>query len=215
MDLKEFKSVKRAKVTPTAKKFLVLLFFFSFLMFAKYAPYSDTQLVADSLGKQLFALYFFIVNQTFGIVHEGGHGVCYILHCSEFITAANGTVFQLLFPLLIGYYYKRRGELFIFLIGLFFLGISLHNTAAYVWSADQGPYLPASKSFLGVDALHDFNFILSELHILDYSNFLAGFLRFVAFSLMIYSLVYMYILAFISTKKANNLEDEKSEVDER
>ena len=214
MDLKDFRPVKTAKVTPAAKKFLALLFFFSFLMFAKYAPYSDTQLVGDSLGKQLFILYFFIVNQTLGIVHEGGHGVCYILHCSEFITAANGTVFQLLFPSLVGYYYKRRGQFFIFLIGLFFLGISLHNTAAYVLSADQGPYLPASKSFLGVDALHDFNFILSQLHILDYNKLLAGFLRFVAFCLMIYSVGYMYILAFFDNR-SGRYEDEKSKVNGR
>ena len=215
MDLEEFKSTKTAQITPTAKKFLALLFFFSFLMFAKYAPYSDTQLVANNLGKQIFTLYFFIVNQTLGIVHESGHGVCYILHCSEFITAANGTVFQLLFPFLVGYYYKRRGQFFIFLIGLFFLGISLHNTAAYVLSADQGPYLPASKSFLGVDALHDFNFILLPFHILDSNKVLAGFLRFVAFFLMIYSVGHMYLLAFFSTKKVRNLEDEKSKLDRR
>ncbi len=215
MDLKEFRPVKAVQITPKAKKFLAVLFFLSFLMFAKYAPYSDAQLIADNLGKQLFTLYFFIVNQTLGIVHEGGHGVCYILHCSEFITAANGTVFQLLFPFLVGYYYKRRGQLFIFLIGLFFLGVSLHNTAAYVLSADQGPYLPASKSFLGVDALHDFNFILSQLHILEYNKLFAGLLRFTAFALMIYSVGHMYILAFFSTKTLKCIEDEESDLDER
>ncbi len=207
MDLEELDPVQGDRVTPMAKKFLAILFLLSFLMFAKYAPYEEGRFVVDSLGKQIFALYFFIVNQTLGIVHEGGHGICYLLHCPEFISAANGTLFQLLFPFLIGYYYKRRGEFFIFLIALFFLGISLHNTAAYILSADQGPYLPASKSFLGVDALHDFHFILSQLHLLEDNVLVAGILRFVAFCIMIYSVGYMYILAFLSgeTPKKNKM----------
>jgi hypothetical protein len=93
MDLEDFKTARAARMTPTVKKVLFVLFFLSFLMFVKYAPYGNTHLVSDTLGKQLFILYFFIVNQTLGIVHEGGHGVCYLLHCPEFLTASNGTIF--------------------------------------------------------------------------------------------------------------------------
>jgi hypothetical protein len=170
-------------------------------MFVKYAPYGNTYLVGDTLGKQLFILYFFIVNQTLGIVHEGGHGICYLLHCPEFLTAANGTVFQLLFPFLVGYYYKRKGQFFAYLIGLFFLGISLHYSAWYMSTADQGLFLPASKSFLGVDGKHDFNFILTQLHLLQYNTLLAGLVRFTAFCIMLYSLGYMFVLAFFTSRK--------------
>jgi len=201
MDLNDLNTKRPLKMTPAVKKTLAVLFFLSFLMFVKYAPYGNSDLVADTLGKQLFILYFFIVNQTLGIVHEGGHGVCYLLHCPEFLTAANGTVFQLLFPFLIGYYYKRKGEHFGYLIGLFFLGISLHYSAWYMSTADQGLFLPASKSFLGVDGFHDFNFILTQLHLLEYHKILAGFFRFVAFCIMLYSIVYMYILAFFASKE--------------
>ena len=191
MNLEDFKTDRTARMTPTAKKALFVLFFLSFLMFIKYAPYGNTHLVGDTLGKQLFILYFFIVNQTLGIVHEGGHGVCYLLHCPEFLAAANGTVFQLLFPFLIGYYYKRKGQLFAYFIGLFFLGISLHYSAWYMSTAGQGLFLPASQSFLGVDGLHDFNFILTQLHLLEYHKLLAGFFRFTEFCIMLYSLGYI------------------------
>jgi len=201
MDLEDFTTKQTTQMTPTVKKVLVALLFLSFLMFVKYAPYGNTHLVGDNIGKQLFLLYFFIVNQTLGIVHEGGHGICYILHCPELIAAANGTVFQLLFPFLVGYYYKKKDQVFGYLIGLFFLGISLHYSAWYMSTADQGLFLPASKSFLGVDGLHDFNFILTQLHLLEYHKLLAGFFRFVAFCIMLYSLGYMFVLAFFASGK--------------
>lgn len=201
MDIEDFKTEQPARMTPAVKKALVVLFFLSFLMFVKYAPYGNMHLVGDSMGKQLFILYFFIVNQTLGIVHEGGHGVCYLLHCPEFVTAANGTVFQLLFPFLIGYYYKRKSQLFAYAIGLFFLGISLHYSAWYMSTADQGLFLPASKSFLGVDGKHDFNYLLTQLHLLKYNTILAGLLRFIAFCIMLYSLGYMFVLAFFKSEK--------------
>lgn len=203
MDIEDFKMGQErqtTRMTPTVKKALFVLFFLSFLMFVKYAPYGNTHLVGDSMGKQLFLLYFFIVNQTLGIVHEGGHSVCYLLHCPEFITAANGTVFQLLFPFLSGYYYKRRGQLFAYAIGLFFLGISLHYSAWYMSTADQGLFLPASKSFLGVDGKHDFNYLLTQLHLLKYNTIIAGLVRFTAFCIMLYSLGYMFVLAFFRSE---------------
>lgn len=169
-------------------------------MFIKYTPYGNTQLVADSFGKQIFVLYFFVINQTLGIVHEGGHGVCYILPCPQFIMVANGTLFQLLFPFLVGYYYKRRGQLFAYLIGLFFLGISLHSTAWYISTAHQGPLLPASESFLGVDALHDFNYILSSMHLLKYDTVISSITRFTAYIIMFYSLGKMFFLAFFASE---------------
>jgi len=208
MKLDDFKLNRPAKISQNSKKLLTFIFFISFLMFVKLAPYGNTSLMGDTLSKQIFILYFFIVNQTLGIVHEGGHGICYILGCPEFITALNGTVFQLLFPFLVGFYYKKRGQFFVYLIGLFFLGISLYYTAWYISTAGEGLYLPASKSFLGVDGLHDFNFILSKMHLLSYHKFIAGFVRFIAMIVMIYSVGYMFYLAFFASKKSIKERDE-------
>jgi hypothetical protein len=68
-------------------------------------------------------------------------------------------------------------------------------------TADQGLFLPASKSFLGVDGTHDFNFILTQLHLLPYNTVLAGMVRFAAFCIMLYSLGHMFILAFFASTK--------------
>ncbi len=214
--LEKFEAYKKEQLhpdkelSPALKKFLSVLFFISLIMFAKYAPYGNTAFQADSLGKTLFILYFFIINQTLGIVHEGGHGICYILHCPDFITASMGTVFQLLFPFLIGYYYKRQGKIFIYLMGLFFLGISLHYSAWYISTAHEGLYLPAHKSFLGVDGYHDFNRILSSFHLVSYDWLIAGIVRFIAYGVMIYSVGYMFVLAYFSSTKKRPRKRAKS-----
>ncbi len=44
------------------------------------------------------------------IVHEAGHGVCYLLPCPQFLTFLNGTLFQLALPIIFIYYYYKRGN---------------------------------------------------------------------------------------------------------
>jgi hypothetical protein len=100
-----------SEATPLAKKVLLLIFVIFLLLFPHYAPWEVDYTQDNTILKQIFTLYFFIANQTLGIIHESGHGVCYILPCPEFIMVLNGTVFQLLFPAGIAYYYKRKGSL--------------------------------------------------------------------------------------------------------
>jgi len=136
----------------------IFLIFGLLLLFPRYAPFEVHQVSTDSYIQQAFIYMFFITNQTLGIIHESGHGICYILPCPQFIMVLNGTLFQLAFPLGIAYYYKRKGNLFAAYIALFFVGFSLQYTAWYMSTAHEGLHLPAHKSFLGVDGNHDFNF---------------------------------------------------------
>ncbi|HEO98645.1 MAG TPA: hypothetical protein ENO02_05020, partial [Epsilonproteobacteria bacterium] len=118
--------------TKSAKKAVLILLTLFFILYVNYKPYTMTPHQINGILEFLFILYQFVINQTLGIVHEGGHGVCYILPCPKFIMVAMGTVFQWLFPLGIAYYYKKRGNQTAFLIGLFILGISMDYTAWYM-----------------------------------------------------------------------------------
>jgi hypothetical protein len=203
--MQKLENLQEPRTSCNTKKVIALIFIFSFVFFIKYSPYSGTQIIGDSLGKEIFILYFFIVNQTLGIVHEGGHGVCYILPCPTFLMVINGTIFQLLFPYLVGYYYKRKNQIFPYLIGLFFLGVSLQYTAWYISTAHEGAYVSASKSFLGQEGLHDFHYILSSLHLLEYNHLISILTRIIAYLLMLYSSIKMFGLAFFSfNKKGGN-----------
>ncbi|UPT77986.1 hypothetical protein MN086_02295 [Sulfurovum sp. XGS-02] len=184
-----------------AKRVTLGIFVVFLLLFPHYAPWEPGYEQSDSWVQRIFTLYFFVANQTLGIVHEAGHGVCYILPCPEFLTMANGTLFQLLFPGLISYYYYRRGKLFAALIALFFVGFSLQYTAWYLSTAHEGRILPAHKSFLGVDAIHDFNYMLSAMGLLAYESLIAGFTRFIAYLIMLAAVIGMFFEAFQNTHK--------------
>ena len=185
-----------AGMTPFVKKVLVLLFVVFLLLFPRYAPWAPHSMQDGTAVYQIFTLYFFVISQTLGIVHEAGHGVCYILPCPEFVMVANGTLFQLLFPGLIAYYYYKKGKRFAAWIGLFFLGVSLLYSAWYLSTAHEGALLPAHKSFLGVDALHDFHYMLSAMGLLAYQSLLVSLTRFVAYLLMGISVLGMFLDAF-------------------
>ena len=182
--------------TKSAKKVVLVLFTLFLLLYIEYKPYSTAPHQITSISEYLFIIYQFIINQTLGIVHEGGHGVCYIFPCPQFMMVSMGTVFQWLFPLGIAYYYKKRGNQIVFLIGLFVLGISMDYTAWYMSTAHEGLHLPAHKSFLGVDAMHDFNYIFSTLGVLAYESLISGITKMMGFLLMIGSVIAMFFEAF-------------------
>ncbi|WP_309496369.1 hypothetical protein [Sulfurovum sp.] len=182
--------------TKNAKKAVLVLFTLFLLLYIEFKPYANTPHQVTGVTEFLFSIYQFVITQTLGIVHESGHGVCYILPCPEFVMVINGTLFQWLFPLGIAYYYKRRGNITAFLIGLFILGISMDHTAWYMSTAHEGAILPAHKSFLGVDALHDFHYIFRTMGVLSYESFISGLTRAIAYLLMIGSVIAMFFNAF-------------------
>lgn len=182
--------------TKSAKKALFILFILFLLLYLNYKPYASTPHQITRITEYLFAIYQFIINQTLGIVHEGGHGVCYILSCPKFVMVSMGTLFQWAFPLGIALYYRKKGNTIAFLIGIFILGISMDYTAWYMSTAHEGAILPAHKSFLGIDALHDFHYIFSTLGVMGYASLISGFTKAVGHLLMIGAVVGMFFEAF-------------------
>lgn len=134
-------------------------------------------------------------------MYEAGHGVCYILHCSQFITAVNGTVFQLLFPWLLGYICKRNRNILGYFIGLFFLGFSMQYTASYIASAHEGLHVSADKSFLGIDGYHDFDYILSTLYLVNADWIIGWVVKIAGYLLMFYACYKMIIFAWLDNIK--------------
>ncbi|MDR0666964.1 MAG: hypothetical protein LBF71_06125 [Campylobacteraceae bacterium] len=183
-------------MTVLAKKAATVIFLFFLLLFIAYKPYEQS-VYSDNFLKSFFILYNFIVNNTLLMVHESGHGVCYIAHCPKFITAINGTVFQLLFPYLLGFISKKRGNIFGFYIGLFFLGFSMQYTAWYISTAHEGLYLSASKSFLGIDGYHDFNYILSVFNLVNFDWLISLVVKAGGYLIMFYACFKMAVLSWL------------------
>lgn len=188
------------KNTPLAKKvlfFALLAFWFGLL---DYKPYVNSFRI-DSTFSYVFYLYFFIINQTLGIVHEAGHGICYILPCPQFLVALNGTIFQLAFPFGAGYYYLKKGNKLLWHVGLFFLGFSMKYTAWYMAdSRKNGLHVTAQNSFLGVDGNHDFYYIFDKMGLLQYDIIIGTLVGLIANLLLLYSLMWIFFNAFVSKK---------------
>ena len=200
MDLKA-----SAGMTPAAKKLVTAILLIFFLLFPHYSGYlghhpSATFSLTDP--KFLFMLIHFVAGQTLGIIHEAGHGVCYLLPCPQWITAAMGTVFQWLFPAGIAWYFWRRGERFGAMVALFFLGFSMQYTAWYISTAHEGLFVPASKAFLGVDGYHDFNYLLSQVGWVYYDGLIAGIVRFLAYIVMLAGVIGMVLESFVTVPEA-------------
>ena len=193
-------------MTHTVKKVLALLFFVFLISFYQYLPYEQQGKAIDSISGSLFSLYFFIFNQTLGIVHEGGHGICYVLHAPRFITTLNGTLFQLLFPLGIAYYYRKRGNDFASYMAMFFVGFSLLYTAWYISTSGQGAMVSAQNSFLGVDGYHDFHYILSSMGLLTYYKGIALAVKIISYLLMILSVGFMLFDAFMRNGELSRIQ---------
>ncbi len=181
-----------------AKKvlFFVLLAFFIGLI--TFKPYENNFDVNQSTFSFLFYLYFFVINQTLGIVHEGGHGICYMIACPEFFSILNGTLFQLAFPFGVGFYYLKKGNKILWFTGLFFLGISLKYTAWYISTSRQtGLIVSAQNSFLGVDGYHDFYYMLDKIGLLNYDTIIGGLVELISILLLLYSLFMIFLRAFM------------------
>lgn len=191
-----FKKEKQPNDNSLAPKVLFFVLAFFLILFAKYAPYGNPPVDNPSILHSIFGLYFFVAHQTFGIVHEAGHGVCYVLPCPQFFTVLNGTLFQIGAPLGVAYYYKRQMNDLAMWIGVYFAGFTMHSSAWYISTAHEGAILPAEKSFLGVDAYHDFHYLLSAIGLLEYDSFIALLVRLSAYGLMCYSLWKIFFLAF-------------------
>jgi hypothetical protein len=180
-----------------SRKVIFLLVLIFFLLFPLYSPWNNPQVdIKPSLLKTGFDLYFFVISQTLGVIHEAGHGVCYLLPCPGFITVLNGTLFQLAFPFGIALYCARRRCIVGKYLGLFLGGVSLHYTAWYLSTAHKSAIVPASKSFFGVKGYHDFHYLLDTLGLLPYDRLLSHMVHLGAYGVMIYALVGLFNAAF-------------------
>ncbi len=202
-----FPSAKKDADLPdrNAKQALFWFFLLFLLLYFKYKPYhSGSHLIHGTL-EYFFTLYQFAINQTIGIVHEAGHGICYLLPCPTFLTVLNGTLFQWLFPLGVAYYYKKRGNRMAYLVGLFIFGISLDYSAWYMSTALQSAIVPAAKSFLGVDGLHDFHYIFKTLGVLDDATLISGVTKGLSVLVMIGSIVGMFLETYVDSGKKRRI----------
>ena len=104
------------------------------------------------------------------IIHEAGHTI--FMFFGEFIHVLGGSFFQVFIPAVFVFYFMYfKKEYFSGSLLLFWLGQSILNVSVYVRDS-----IRQELPLLGGDSsIHDWNYILSSLNILQYTDKLSGF----------------------------------------
>ena len=197
---KEMFETQKAKTKPndTAVRIALMLLLPYVIWLSKYsAEYvksTQGKLIHLNFDGVMLSFHQLISNANM-IVHEAGHGVCYIVHCPQMITVLNGTLFQLALPLIFTYWYHKRKNKILSGLGMIWLAQNLIYVSWYM-SYSQTPNL--YPFFLGGDnTIHDFWYIFSELGVLEYSTFISGVVRFFANILLYGAYFYLLFISFI------------------
>ncbi len=162
--------------------------------------------LAGFLGVAAFTLYIVFARLKSGegwvpildsanlVIHEAGHPIVGLLSGS--LSVYGGTLFQLLFPVLVAVHFRRRGEPVGLAFGLVWLGESLLNVARYMADA-RSRLLP-----LVGGGEHDWTEIFSRWGVLESDTRIAGFTAFLGGSLMLGALAWLLRRWLIDTRPA-------------
>lgn len=118
------------------------------------------------------------------VIHEAGHPIVGLL--SGRLMVYGGTLFQLLFPALVAWHFRRRGEAVGLAFGLVWLGESLLNVARYMADA-RARLLP-----LAGGGEHDWTEIFSRWGVLDADTHIAGLTAYLGWGLMLAAVIWLF-----------------------
>lgn len=131
-------------------------------------------------------------------IHEAGHLVFYAL--GFFAHMIGGSFAQLLIPLLLTWYFYAQRDWYAVAFGVFWTGQSLVNVSVYIGDArtQDLPLVQMSEA-----ALHDWNWILSQLGLLHFDKVISTVGYTFAFVLMLAGLLGMIVNTLLSFQKTN------------
>ena len=126
------------------------------------------------------------------IIHEAGHSIFFFL--GEFVQIAAGSLFQILLPLIFVIYFFLKGNRFAAALLLFGVGQNIINVSVYISDA-----IVMQLPLLGGDSvIHDWNYILSSLGILRYTDAIGSFVFYAGLVVIILA---SYLSVMASQKK--------------
>ncbi len=118
------------------------------------------------------------------IFHEAGHTLTFFF--GQFISIASGSLFQILIPVVCCLYFYKEQQYYSTSLLLFWVGQNLINVSVYV-----GDSINMQLPLLGGEsAIHDWNYLLSEMGILKYAPGVADMIYLSGVLVMVMGLYY-------------------------
>jgi hypothetical protein len=159
-----------------------------------------------AIGATLYFLYYirtstdwhFIDNVNL-IIHEAGHTLCFFF--GQFIQILAGSALQILFPTTFSLYFYIKGDYYSSSLLLFWIGQNIINVSIYVSDS-----IIMQLPLLGGDnVIHDWNYILSRLGILQYANRIGSFMFLLGIITIIIASYFSITTSQREKEKVNNL----------
>jgi hypothetical protein len=143
--------------------------------------------------------WVWILDNALLAIHEAGHPLIGMF--SDRLMVYGGTIFQILFPLLVAWHFNRENHSLGVASGLIWLGDSLLNIARYMADA-RSQILP-----LVGGGEHDWTEIFQRWHVLALDTRIAGFTRWVGILILLGTLYWLWQRYLHSKTHDNNTPD--------
>ncbi|HEX8175092.1 MAG TPA: hypothetical protein VF543_08235 [Pyrinomonadaceae bacterium] len=130
------------------------------------------------------------------VMHEAGHII--FMPFGQFMTIAGGSLFQVIVPAVFAFYFYYQKKQFSCALVLFMVGESLLNVSVYAGDAAlmQLPLLG------GDDSIHDWNWMLDSLNLLERTREIAGAIR----ALGVLAILSACVFSFLYARKCAEAE---------
>ena len=120
-------------------------------------------------------------------IHELGHLI--FSPFGKFLTVAGGTIAQCLVPLISFFMFYKQSDFFAISVSFCWMGTNLFSIAGYMADARKMA-LPLVTPFGGEEIIHDWNYLLGKLGLLNSDTVLGGFVEVSAILNMVIGLVF-------------------------
>ena len=120
-------------------------------------------------------------------IHELGHLIFSPL--GQFLMVAGGTIAQCLVPLISFFMFYKQRDFFAISVSFCWMGTNLFSVAVYMADARKMA-LPLVTPFGGEEIIHDWNYLLGKLGLLNSDIVLGGFVRLLAILNMVMGLAF-------------------------
>lgn len=144
-----------------------------------YLLFAGARLVLNPATGDIFGFFTLVV-------HEAGHAL--FSYLGEFLGIAGGSLAQILAPLYVLSTFWRQRDYFALCIGGYWLASSLFNLSIYIGDARARQLELVSPFSFGEEPIHDWNWLLTHMHLLPFDTVLSWTVRLAATVIFVLSM---------------------------
>lgn len=145
-------------------------------------------LLGVTIGVGMWRQWVWLLDTFTLALHEAGHPIVGML--SSNLMVYGGTLFQLMFPCLTWYHFKKRDQTHGMVFAYYWLAASIHNVGIYMADA-RAKQLPLIGG-LDPEESHDWSEILTRWGLMRYDVTLGNVLMLTSWVLLAWALYYCY-----------------------